>query len=89
MAENYYACARRLAPGGTRRLVLSGGLAQKCPVLREAVLARFQADWRMAPAEEDALMGLLVLALAFTGRAASVEEATAAVKERQGSGVNV
>lgn len=61
--------------------MLSGGLAQNCPVLRDAILARFEADWRMAPAAEDTLLGLLALALAFSGRAGSVQQAMTAVRE--------
>ena len=82
MARNYAACAHRLAPSRPwRRLVLSGGLAQNCPALRDAILARFEAGWRMAPAAEDTLLGLLALAMAFSGRAGSVQQAMTAVRE--------
>ena len=82
MADNYYASALRLAPrknesatGDWRRLVFSGGLAQKMPVLREVICAKFQADSRLSPTSEETLLGLLALALVFSGRQATVEDA--------------
>jgi len=76
MAESYLTCALRLAPErGWGRLVFSGGLAQSMPALRESILRRFDADSRVCPAAEDALHGLLTLALVCAGRAASVEQA--------------
>ena len=77
MAANYAACAARLSPGRDwRRVVFSGGLAHRFPSLRRAVLdALGTADHRVCDSTEDTLTGLLVLALAAGGRAASISEA--------------
>jgi sugar (pentulose or hexulose) kinase len=78
MTDNYHACALRISPERAwENLVFSGGLAQKFPVLRELICERFAAPYRMCPSSEDTLLGLLALALAFTGRAATVEQAAA------------
>lgn len=76
MADNYYACALQLSPDQTwRNLVFSGGLSQ-IDILRQLIRDKFQKDYRLCPTSEDTLLGLLALALAFTGRAGSVKEAT-------------
>ncbi len=81
MAENYYACALQLSPDQAwRNLVLSGGLAQ-VELLCQLIADRFQKGYRPCPTAEDTLLGLLALALAFTGRAASVEQATTLLLE--------
>jgi sugar (pentulose or hexulose) kinase len=78
MTDNYHACGLRISSRQEwQNLVFSGGLAQKFPVLRDLICARFGVPFRMCPASEDTLLGLLALALAFTGRAATVEEAAA------------
>lgn len=77
MAENYYSNALRLSPEGTwNKLVFSGGLVQKADILRELICKRFAVDYRMCPTAEDTLLGLLALGLTYTGRVASVTEAT-------------
>ena len=68
--------------------MLSGGLAQ-IDILRQLISERFQSDYRLCPTTEDALVGLLALALAFTGRAASVEQAMALLLEAYGDGEQV
>jgi sugar (pentulose or hexulose) kinase len=90
MANNYYACALRLSPDQAwRNLVLSGGLAQ-IEFLRQLIRDKFQKDYRLCPTAEDTLLGLLALALAFTGRAASVEQATTLLLETyRGNGARV
>jgi sugar (pentulose or hexulose) kinase len=81
MADNFLSCALRLSPDRAwRGLVLSGGLAQIEP-LRQLISDRFHVGYRLCPTAEDTLLGLLVLALSFTGRAGSVAEATARVRE--------
>jgi sugar (pentulose or hexulose) kinase len=86
MADNYYACALQLSPEqGWRNLVFSGGLAQ-IAILRQLICERFGGGqaaqaYRLCPTTEDTLLGLLGLALAFTGRAASVEQAVALLRE--------
>lgn len=85
MVDNYHGCAQRLDPGGDqpaapwRSLVFSGGLAQKIDVLRELIVARFGAPYRLCPTPEDTLLGLLALGLAFTGRTPSVSAAMARI----------
>lgn len=81
IADNLYACALQIAPDQAwRYLVLSGGLAQ-IGLLRDLIADRFQKEYRLCPSAEDTLLGLLALALAFTGRAASVEEAAGLLRE--------
>jgi hypothetical protein len=58
-----------------KRLVFSGGLIGKLEALRRVVQSRFQIDYRMAPYAEDTLTGLLIMALAFSGKTASIEQA--------------
>ena len=84
MADNYYACALQLSPEQAwDNLVLSGGLAQ-VRLLCQLIADRFQKGYRLCPTSEDTLLGLLALALAFTGRAASVKEATTMLLEAHG-----
>ena len=68
MADNYARCARRICPAGDwQRLVFSGGVALKTPQLRQLICERLGQEHRLAPSEEDTLLGLLVLGLAFSG----------------------
>jgi sugar (pentulose or hexulose) kinase len=63
MADNYLHCADRLAPQHDwTRVVLSGGLPQKLPALREMIVERFGGDYRMVDTPEETLHGLLCLA---------------------------
>jgi len=57
-------------------------LAQKIPILRKLICERFQVDFRICPTAEDTLLGLLALALVFSRRLPSVEQATALLSER-------
>ncbi len=83
MAENYQTCAHRLSPAKAwRRLVFSGGLGQKFGVLREIIVARLGAEYRLCPSDEDTLLGLLVMALVADGRAQTVGQATEMVARR-------
>ena len=82
MADNYARCARRICPAGDwQRLVFSGGVALKTPLLRQLICERLGQEHRLAPSEEDTLLGLLVLGLAFSGRANSVAAAMSIVKQ--------
>ncbi|MBN1642187.1 MAG: hypothetical protein JXA09_13210 [Anaerolineae bacterium] len=84
VADNCYACALRLSPEQAwRNLVFSGGLAQ-IELLRQLICERFQVGYRLCPTTEDTLLGLLALALAFTGGAASVAQATALLRAAYG-----
>jgi sugar (pentulose or hexulose) kinase len=77
MTDRYYDCALRIWPDRSwRRLVFSGGLISKLEALRQIIQKRFQTDYRLAPFAEDTLTGLLVMALAFSGKAASIDQAT-------------
>jgi hypothetical protein len=69
MADNYAACARRLAPGGGwRRVVFSGGLAQRFSRLRREILGRLGGpDSRLCSSTEDTLLGLLALGRVCVG----------------------
>ena len=77
MTDRYYNCAQRIWPERQwQRLVFSGGLIGKLEALRQVIQKRFQSDYRMAPFAEDTLTGLLIMALAFSGNAASIDAAT-------------
>jgi sugar (pentulose or hexulose) kinase len=83
MADNYARCARRIAPAGDwSRLVFSGGVALRTALLRQLVCDRLGQAHRLAASEEDTLLGLLVLALRFTGAQPTVADAIAFVRER-------
>lgn len=80
MADNYARGATRIAPGRDwSRLVFSGGVAMKTPLLRRLIMDRLGSGHRLAPVDEDTLFGLLVLARAFAGRSPSVADAIASV----------
>jgi sugar (pentulose or hexulose) kinase len=58
MTENYWTCATRLSPNRAwRRAVLSGGMTQKVPILRQFLVERF-GECRECAAGEDVLAGL-------------------------------
>lgn len=63
MAHNYRLCADRLAnPVHCSRIVLSGGLSQKIPLLRRLILEAIPSPFRECPEGEDVFLGLLHLA---------------------------
>lgn len=63
MAANYELCASRLQPNRDwQGIVLSGGLAQRFPRLRELIGQRLAGPIRMVDAAEETLQGLLRLA---------------------------
>jgi len=77
MAENYARSAQRLSPQPTwQRIVFSGGLAQKIPLLRTIIQRKFDTKTRLCASTEDTLLGLLALALVASGRQPSVAAAT-------------
>lgn len=85
MADNYGRAAARVSPGGGwRRVVFSGGLATKVPLLRRLILERLVPDHRLAPVEEDTLFGLLVLARGFSTPEGGVAVAITAAREACG-----
>jgi sugar (pentulose or hexulose) kinase len=78
MADNYARCAVRVSPNKEwTRLVFSGGVALKIALLRRLICERLGQAHRLAASEEDTLLGLLVLSLAFSGRFESVMDAIA------------
>jgi sugar (pentulose or hexulose) kinase len=83
MAENYERCAARLSPKRDwERIVFSGGVALKIPLLRQFICQRLGGEHRLAASEEDTLLGLLVLSLAFSGRSPSAREAMAFARQQ-------
>jgi sugar (pentulose or hexulose) kinase len=87
MAENYYASALRLSRERTwRRLVFSGGLAQKLDLLRGLILERFRTEHRVGTVTEDTLNGLLILALVASGRTHSVQGAMDLLRQTRPKG---
>lgn len=81
MADNYARCAARLSPGKDwTRLVFSGGVALKTALLRRLICDRLGPAHRLAASDEDTLLGLLVLALSFSGRFSSVADSLAFVR---------
>jgi sugar (pentulose or hexulose) kinase len=73
----------RIAPAKDwTRLVFSGGVALRTALLRQLVCDRLGQTHRLAASEEDTLLGLLVLALRFTGVQPTVADAIAFVRER-------
>ena len=88
MAANYQQAARRLSPDESwQNLVFSGGLAQKFPALRKTILSNFRCPYRVCAVEEDTLLGLLVLALAFSGKSPSIAAATAMLARQYASDI--
>jgi sugar (pentulose or hexulose) kinase len=82
MADNYAHCAARLSPGKDwTRLVFSGGVALKTALLRRLICDRLGHSHRLAASDEDTLLGLLVLALAFSGRSRSVADGIAFARQ--------
>ena len=79
MAQNYRWAASRIWPDGSwKGVVLSGGLANKLAPLYRALKTQFGANVKLCRCPEEALGGLLLLAMAFSGRCVSV---TAAMSE--------
>lgn len=75
MAVNYYNCASTISPEQLwQRIVLSGGLAQ-VEILRDLISQKFLRPYRICPTQEDTLLGLLAMAMAFTKRMDSIKEA--------------
>jgi sugar (pentulose or hexulose) kinase len=75
MAESFYDCAGRVWPEKSwQNILFSGGLACKMEILRRIIQRRFQSPYRVAPFEEDALYGLLILASVFSDQSCSVEK---------------
>ena len=75
MADNYAQAASRVSRNdGWQRVVFSGGVALKMALLRRLICRRLGSAHRLVASEEDTMLGLLALALAFTKRKSSVHE---------------
>jgi sugar (pentulose or hexulose) kinase len=76
MAGNYLASAWRIWPDRSwRNVVLSGGLANKLPSLYAVLERRFEGPLQLCRCPEEALCGLLLLAMNVTGRSRTITEA--------------
>lgn len=85
MADNYATCAARLSPERNwDRIVFSGGLAQKLPLLRQFILEKLPGESRLCSSAEDTLLGLLVITQVISGRAKDLREASLLVSAAQG-----
>ena len=83
MADNYATCAARLsAQRDWTKIVLTGGLPQRCPVLRDMIVSRFDCPHRLCGVAEETLQGLLTLAMVAHGLASTVTEATALLRDQ-------
>lgn len=81
MARNYRTCADRLWPDRSwDRIVFSGGLVNKVPLLKEFILEELPTEFRFCSTPEESLAGMLAVAMSLTGVA---ESATAAGQELQ------
>jgi|MDTC01.2.fsa_nt_gb sugar (pentulose or hexulose) kinase len=60
MSEAYYQQTQQF-PGTVERLVFSGGIAQKQPVLRDLIAKRFGLPYRVCKHPDDTLLGLMAL----------------------------
>jgi hypothetical protein len=66
------------------RIVFSGGLAQKLPLLRQFILEKLPGESRLCSSAEDTLLGLLVISQVISGRAKDLQEASRLVSGAQG-----
>lgn len=86
MAENYATCAARLSTEKNwDRIVFSGGLAQKLPLLRQFILEKLPGESRLCSLAEDTLLGLLVISQVISGRAKNLQAASRVVSAAQAS----
>jgi sugar (pentulose or hexulose) kinase len=82
MADNYLQCARRIASSSHyKHLVLSGGLVHRAGNLSAIIERKFGLPYRFPPSNEDTLLGLLVMALVFSGKSSSVQAALSSVSD--------
>jgi len=84
MARSYDICASRLCPDRSwRRVVFSGGLVARAPLLRREIEQKLGSPARLATVEEDTLTGLLAIALAAAQGAPTVLEAARQIRLRE------
>ncbi|MCH2212593.1 MAG: hypothetical protein MK110_14915 [Fuerstiella sp.] len=80
MAENFETAACRLGLEKIKNLVVSGGLVRRSPLLQEKILRRLAYPIRIAEAEEETMVGLLLLALVASGRHSELASASASLR---------
>jgi xylulokinase len=75
MAENYQRCAARLETTKPwKRIAFSGGLAHRCPLLRELIEEHIGLSGRLSHSPEETLIGLLALARTATQKSTLVPQ---------------
>ena len=82
MAENYSQCADSIWPDRSwQKIVFSGGLVRKNELLRRIIQQKLKTGYRLCPLEEDTLLGLMALAMVFSRRVSTVEQAMCQLRE--------
>ncbi len=83
MADNYLTAASRVWPSKSwERVVLSGGLANKLPSLYSVLEKRFGSSPQLSRCPEEALCGLLLLAMTVTGSCKQITDAMNEVRSQ-------
>ncbi len=83
MAENYWSAANRIwSDHSWRRVILTGGLANKLPALRKAIQKRFQGEILLSQSTEETMCGLLLLAMNFSGQSSTLRDAMNTLRPR-------
>jgi sugar (pentulose or hexulose) kinase len=85
MAANYLATASRIWPDHSwQEIVLSGGLANRLPSLYLILEERFGSSLRLCRCPEEALCGLLLMAMTVTGNCKTMSDAMNQVSSEVG-----
>ena len=78
MADYYQQLSTRLDAGRSwHQLAFSGGIAQQAALLRDLIVERLQAPWRLAATTEDSMFGMIILGRVIAGLNETVADATA------------
>ena len=81
ISDEVASCARRLTPeGGWKQVVFSGKPVCPSAAFRQKLCDRLGREHTLAPSEENSLLGLLVICLAYTGLTHSVSDALATAR---------
>lgn len=83
MANNYFRMFRRMCGEGdaVRGILCAGGVVHRAPLLLNLLAERFGLPVRTAPYAEDALVGLMRLALWYSGRVETLAETERPLRE--------
>lgn len=77
MAANYKIAYDRLRKNNLKgRIIFSGGLARKFPLLRIITKEKLKKGSRLAPYDEEALTGLFIISLFIAKKTRNIKEAT-------------